>query len=92
MIRNLQFQYKRCASFRILQPLSREPHLLESILQRTRLPLLSRLSRLVLSAMEPQEKKACSAKTIGTHNGHFHCDEALACFMLRILPEYKDAK
>lgn len=29
--------------------------------------------------------------TIGTHNGRFHCDEALACFMLKQLPAYKDA-
>eukprot|EP00467_Chlorarachnion_reptans_P023338 CAMPEP_0114500140 /NCGR_PEP_ID=MMETSP0109-20121206/7799_1 /TAXON_ID=29199 /ORGANISM="Chlorarachnion reptans, Strain CCCM449" /LENGTH=338 /DNA_ID=CAMNT_0001677769 /DNA_START=122 /DNA_END=1138 /DNA_ORIENTATION=+ len=29
---------------------------------------------------------------IGTHSGTFHCDEALACFMLKCLPEYKDAK
>jgi len=28
---------------------------------------------------------------IGTHSGTFHCDEALACFMLKSLPEYKDA-
>ena len=28
---------------------------------------------------------------IGTHDGTFHCDEALACFMLKQLPEYKDA-
>ena len=25
---------------------------------------------------------------IGTHNGHFHADEALAVYMLRMLPEY----
>ncbi|KAI8325406.1 metal-dependent protein hydrolase [Martensiomyces pterosporus] len=31
-------------------------------------------------------------KTIGTHSGSFHCDEALACYMLRQLSEYKDAK
>ncbi|CAH1163954.1 unnamed protein product [Phaedon cochleariae] len=30
-------------------------------------------------------------KKIGTHNGVFHCDEALACFMLKQLPEYADA-
>lgn len=30
-------------------------------------------------------------KLIGTHSGTFHCDEALACFMLRKLPEYSDA-
>ncbi|KAJ2238945.1 hypothetical protein GGH97_005218, partial [Coemansia sp. RSA 475] len=31
-------------------------------------------------------------KLIGTHSGTFHCDEALACFMLRQLTEYSDAK
>ncbi|CAN9511821.1 unnamed protein product [Ophioblennius macclurei] len=33
-----------------------------------------------------------SAKKIGTHNGSFHCDEVLACFFLKQLPEYKDAE
>lgn len=28
---------------------------------------------------------------IGTHDGCFHCDEALACFILKTLPRYKDA-
>lgn len=27
-------------------------------------------------------------KKIGTHDGVFHCDEVLACFLLRRLPEY----
>ena len=31
-------------------------------------------------------------KVIGTHNGRFHCDEALACYMLKKLPEYSDAE
>jgi len=31
-------------------------------------------------------------KKIGTHNGHFHADEVLACVLLRQLPEYKDAE
>lgn len=31
-------------------------------------------------------------KTIGTHDGKFHCDEVLACSMLKLLPEYKDAE
>ncbi|KAJ2352765.1 hypothetical protein GGH92_001074, partial [Coemansia sp. RSA 2673] len=31
-------------------------------------------------------------KTIGTHSGSFHCDEALACYMLHQLDEYQDAK
>jgi uncharacterized UPF0160 family protein len=29
--------------------------------------------------------------SIGTHNGHFHADEALAVYMLSLLPAYKDA-
>jgi len=30
--------------------------------------------------------------TIGTHNGSFHCDETLACSLLKILPRYAEAK
>ncbi|XP_065354445.1 MYG1 protein-like [Calliphora vicina] len=33
-----------------------------------------------------------SPLTIGTHSGTFHCDEVLACFMLKQLPEYANAK
>lgn len=29
--------------------------------------------------------------SIGTHNGHFHADEALAVYMLRLLPSYQNA-
>ncbi|XP_034664488.1 UPF0160 protein [Drosophila subobscura] len=29
---------------------------------------------------------------IGTHSGTFHCDEVVACFMLRQLPEYENAE
>ena len=41
---------------------------------------------------ESEAKRICDMKTIGTHSGHFHCDEALACYMLKLLPEYKDAR
>src|SRR5271170_6707275 len=30
-------------------------------------------------------------RVIGTHNGHFHADEALAVYMLRLLPDYASA-
>ncbi|XP_058869378.1 MYG1 exonuclease [Acipenser ruthenus] len=45
----------------------------------------------------PAAKRVCGLKMpavlrIGTHNGTFHCDEVLACFLLRQLPEYKDAE
>ncbi|KAK1654460.1 metal-dependent protein hydrolase [Colletotrichum phormii] len=33
-----------------------------------------------------------SPVTIGTHNGHFHADEALAVHMLRKLPTYRDSQ
>ncbi|KXJ92060.1 metal-dependent protein hydrolase [Microdochium bolleyi] len=35
--------------------------------------------------------KTDAAVKIGTHNGHFHADEALAVYMLRLLPTYADS-
>jgi len=32
-----------------------------------------------------------AALKIGTHNGSFHCDEVLACFMLKQLPKYANS-
>lgn len=31
-------------------------------------------------------------KRIVTHNGTFHCDESLACFLLKQTEEFKDAE
>ena len=39
----------------------------------------------------PEAKKSLISTKIGTHNGTFHCDEALACFILKQLPEYRHA-
>lgn len=33
----------------------------------------------------------CCKKMIGTHNGTFHCDEALAVFLLRQTNAFRDA-
>ncbi|GLH06119.1 UPF0160 protein MYG1, mitochondrial [Gryllus bimaculatus] len=41
----------------------------------------------VFSRMKPEQ-----SVTIGTHNGTFHCDEVLACYMLKQLPAYKNAE
>ena len=41
--------------------------------------------------MASNAKVARMMAKIGTHNGTFHCDEALACFMLKLLPQYQDA-
>lgn len=40
----------------------------------------------------PKRLKTDSAPLIGTHNGHFHADEALAVHMLRMLPTYSDSR
>lgn len=37
-------------------------------------------------------KRQKLAMKIGTHSGSFHCDEALACYLLKRLPEYEDAE
>ncbi|KIM48177.1 hypothetical protein M413DRAFT_22713 [Hebeloma cylindrosporum] len=39
----------------------------------------------------PQSKRQKMEKIIGTHNGTFHCDEALAVFLLRQTATYRDA-
>ncbi|KAF9056192.1 metal-dependent protein hydrolase [Panaeolus papilionaceus] len=39
----------------------------------------------------PEPKRQKMHKTIGTHNGTFHCDEALAVFLLRHTTTYRDA-
>lgn len=43
-----------------------------------------------LMSTEPKRIRTdnMTIKKIGTHNGSFHCDEVLACFFLRQLPEY----
>ncbi|KAI7356819.1 metal-dependent protein hydrolase [Hortaea werneckii] len=41
---------------------------------------------------EPEAKRVkMSVPVIGTHNGHFHADEALAVFLLRLLPQSRNA-
>lgn len=39
-----------------------------------------------------QDAKKAKILSIGTHNGTFHCDEILACFMLQQLPQYQNAE
>ncbi|KAF9526434.1 metal-dependent protein hydrolase [Crepidotus variabilis] len=44
-----------------------------------------------MSSAQPEAKRQKMAKVIGTHNGTFHCDEALAVFLLRQTSTYRDA-
>ncbi len=41
-----------------------------------------------MTELENKSKKVYNR--IGTHNGTFHCDEVVACFLLKQLPEFKD--
>lgn len=51
------------------------------------------VSHITHRRMSSEPKRLCienmTGIKIGTHNGTFHCDEVLACFFLRQLPEYK---
>lgn len=51
------------------------------------------VSQIAYRHMSSEPKRLCTENMtgmkIGTHNGTFHCDEVLACFFLRQLPEYK---
>ncbi|KAL2826092.1 metal-dependent protein hydrolase [Aspergillus cavernicola] len=49
------------------------------------------LRRIFKMAEESLTKKARTSPLIGTHNGHFHADEALAVYLLRLLPTYSQS-
>lgn len=49
-----------------------------------------------MTTIEPEAKRikmsdGTGVPVIGTHNGHFHADEALAVYLLRLLPLYRNA-
>lgn len=49
--------------------------------------------RNIFKMVDPVAKKLkTSHVSIGTHNGHFHADEALAVYMLRLLPTYHNSQ
>ncbi|KAG9542602.1 metal-dependent protein hydrolase, partial [Aureobasidium melanogenum] len=41
--------------------------------------------------MSAAKRVKMSGPLIGTHSGHFHADEALAVYLLRLLPTYSDS-
>ena len=43
------------------------------------------------AASEPSADSNSGRKFIGTHNGTFHCDEAMGCFLLRLTSKFEDA-
>ena len=46
--------------------------------------------RKVIEATKILSRVPEGAKCIGTHNGTFHCDEALACGLLKTLSEFQE--
>ncbi|KAL3499081.1 hypothetical protein ACH5RR_041813 [Cinchona calisaya] len=66
-------------------------------------PLLNisfqRQARLIFPSMatfstssSPTTSSNPSTKRVGTHNGSFHCDEALGCFMIRLTHKFSSAQ
>ena len=50
--------------------------------------MLHNLIKIMGSPAAKRLKTSGSGPLIGTHNGHFHADEALAVYLLRLLPTY----
>lgn len=60
---------------------------------RRQLPLIKMATESASKRLKTDSATSSSAVTIGTHNGHFHADEALAVYMLRThIPRYHGAR
>lgn len=46
----------------------------------------------VSTSSSPSSTPHASLKRVGTHNGSFHCDEALGCFMIRLTRKFFNAE
>ncbi|KAL7895690.1 metal-dependent protein hydrolase [Trichoderma sp. TUCIM 5745] len=53
--------------------------------------MLRRILTKMAESAPKRLKTDASNVLVGTHNGHFHADEALAVHMLRMLPSYRDS-
>ena len=61
----------------------------DSIFATSTIRMLRTLARMASSPIAKRMKMGTSnGPLIATHNGHFHADEALAVYMLRLLPTY----
>ncbi|XP_041467211.1 MYG1 exonuclease-like isoform X3 [Lytechinus variegatus] len=66
------------------------------LVDRQRISIRHQLSKFLLRNCDSGQsimtdcKRSCVR--IGTHNGTFHCDESLACFMLQQLHQYKNSE
>ena len=64
----------------------------------TRIPLFRMATTTTTSTMVSSSSASGSSnahaplKRVGTHNGSFHCDEALGCFMIRLTNKFSNAQ
>ncbi|XP_038695555.1 MYG1 protein-like [Tripterygium wilfordii] len=56
------------------------------------LPLMAAAGNSPLRVSSPTYSTGSPSKRVGTHNGSFHCDEALGCFMIRLTDKFSDAE
>ncbi|XP_057862047.2 uncharacterized protein LOC131070499 isoform X2 [Cryptomeria japonica] len=54
--------------------------------------LFTRFCFSMTSAVRSVEENESRVKRVGTHNGTFHCDEALGCYMIRLTAKYAGAE
>src|SRR5437868_2290590 len=50
------------------------------------------LAKMSNVSLDYDPTRSATTKMIGTHSGKFHCDEVLACSLLRELTEFKNAE
>ncbi|CAN1177941.1 MYG1 protein [Linum perenne] len=55
-------------------------------------PLMATLPRVSSPPYSTTSLNNGLVKRVGTHNGSFHCDEALGCFMIRLTNKYADSE
>ncbi|XP_047175053.1 MYG1 exonuclease-like [Vigna umbellata] len=67
-----------------------KPFIKSHFLKHT-LPLLLMANQTSLSFSSGSPVHA-PLKRVGTHNGSFHCDEALGCFMIRLTQKFKQRR
>ncbi|XP_010252461.1 PREDICTED: UPF0160 protein C694.04c [Nelumbo nucifera] len=58
----------------------------------TSVPLMATLGGSRVSAFTTGSPINPPPKRVGTHNGSFHCDEALGCFMMRLTEKFSGAE
>ncbi|KAF7808679.1 UPF0160 protein [Senna tora] len=63
-----------------------------SLLRHLTRPLMADATPRVSASFSTGSPVAASLKRVGTHNGSFHCDEALGCFMIRLTDKFSNAE